>query len=265
MKLASSACRWVDTHAHLFMKAFASDRREMVARAEAVGVRRAVLPNVDESSVDLLLEMLTEYPDFCLGALGLHPTSVGVEWRVQMGAIERRMCDAELVAIGEIGIDLHWDTTTYGRQLEAFRYQLGLAGELGLPVLVHAREALGEVMDVLEEPQFSTLRVVLHAFTGSREELRRALDFGNVWVGIGGVATYRNGLGADLLRDLDMSRVVLETDAPYLTPVPHRGKRNEPSYIPLIGRHLAAVRSESEEYIAQETTAAAERLLGVMF
>lgn len=255
---------WVDTHAHLFDEAFDGDRAEVVERAREAGVGWVVLPNIDETTTQRVLEMGATYPDFCHIALGLHPTSVRPEWRAQMAAIEREMASARQVAVGEIGVDLYWDRTQYAEQMAAFRYQLGLARELGLPVLVHAREAQEEVVQTLRAREFSGVRAVLHAFSGGVEALEAAMALDGAVVGVGGVATYKNGLGAPFIQALELSRTVLETDAPYLTPVPHRGKRNESAYIPLIGAHIASVRGEEEAHVRAMTTACATEVLGLL-
>lgn len=253
---------WIDTHTHLFSEEFDADRKDLVARALSAGVQHLVLPNIDVDSVPRLRQMLSDFPGVCLGAMGLHPCSVDGEWRVNLGKIEHELRTGSYVAVGEIGLDFYWDTTWRSEQVEAFCYQLQLCSSLGLSALIHARNATDEALEILESLEFRHVRSVLHAFSGTQEQLARAMALPEVYIGIGGVCTFKNGLAPEILRQLELSRTVLETDSPYLTPVPHRGKRNESAYIPIIARRLAEVRAEPLEFVETMTTQAAGRLFG---
>lgn len=252
---------WVDTHTHLFTKEFDEDRDAVVTRAVEAGVEQLMLANIDEHSIVRMDEMLASYPE-CVGSLGIHPTDVTVDWRKQIQVCERAYArGGRYVAVGEVGLDLYWDKSLYQEQLSAFVYELEWAREIGRPVLVHARNAIREVLSILRKSPYDEIPVVLHAFNGGVEEWREAMALPAVWLGIGGIATYKNGLSAEVVRGLDLDRTLLETDSPYLPPTPHRGKRNESAYVALVGAHLAEVRGESLEVVAELTTRAARRFL----
>ncbi len=254
---------WVDTHTHLFTSDFDQDRGETVARAVEAGVGLLVLANIDEHSIGRMDEMLGTY-ECCVGSLGIHPTDVTEDWRKQMRVVERAYArGGRYVAVGEVGLDLYWDKSLFREQVAAFTYELEWAREIGKPVLIHARNAIREVLDILRNAPFDEIPVVLHAYNGGMEEWRDAMALPAVWLGIGGIATYKNGLSHELIKSLDLRRTLLETDSPYLPPTPHRGRRNESAYVPFVGEHLAQVRGESVAHIAEMTTASAKRFLSL--
>jgi TatD DNase family protein len=254
----------VDTHTHLYQPAFDADRDEAVARCLAAGVDLMLLPNIDVESIARVQGMLDRYPGKCLGMMGLHPCHVGEDWEEELAQIEAVLraprADAPWVAVGEVGLDLHWDTSTLEAQKAALRVQLGWARELGLPAVIHVRKAFGELFDVLDSEVDDALTGVIHCFAGGVEEAKHALSYPGWMLGIGGVATYKNGGLDSVLPHVPVDRIVLETDSPYLSPVPHRGKRNESSYVRLVAERVADIQGLSLEEVAAQTSANAVRL-----
>ena len=251
---------WVDTHAHLFDEAFREDFDATLMRARGRGVHRIVLPNIDGESLPLLFSLYQDYPDVFRCAVGLHPTSVNADWLESLNRLKVSLDREGVVAIGEVGLDLYWDTSSFAEQQNALRVQMEWALERDLALLVHARNAIDEVLSLIEAPRMRSLRVVLHAFNGSEEQYRRAMARGNTWIGLGGIATYRNGFSPRLIAAIDFARAVMETDCPYLAPSPHRGKRNEPAFLVDTAAHLAASRGIPLEAISTLTTQAAADL-----
>jgi TatD DNase family protein len=243
---------FVDTHAHLYTPEFDEDREEVVARALAAGVNYIVLPDIDASTRGVELELAARYPGMMLPLLGVHPTSVCEDYRGELAALEKNLAGGVARGIGECGIDLYRDTTRYKEQVAAFEWQLHVAREARLPVIIHSRESLREVCDLLKR-QHDNLTGIFHCFPGNVEEARRVIDLGFL-LGIGGVATFKNAVMGEVVRTLGVDRVVLETDAPYLAPVPHRGKRNESAYIPIIAAKLAELTGCPLEEVATVTT-----------
>lgn len=252
---------WIDTHTHLFASEFDSDRSGVIARAVEAGVKVLLLPNIDCESIGSLEALLDQYPDYCLGAMGLHPTSVEADWRVQMRQIEQALGRRKYAAIGEIGLDFYWDLSHADEQREAFCYQLALCKEMGLPALIHARNATAQVLEILRRREFEGLRCVLHAFTGGVEEVVAAMELEGVYLGLGGICTFKRGIPAEAYQAMRIDRIVLETDSPYLAPVPHRGRRNESAYIPLIGEFVASQFGLTPMSLAGVTTQNALRML----
>jgi len=240
---------FIDTHTHLYLPEFDADRDEMVKRAVDNGIVKMLMPNIDIDSVDSILSARDRYLDICYPMMGLHPTSVKDDYREQLDRLEQLYYEHEFIAVGEIGIDLYWDKTYLREQVNAFRRQIAYAVDNSLPIVVHSRESFREVFNVLDEFSGSNLKGVLHSFTGGTEELKKADELG-LMLGIGGIVTFKNSGLDTVLKEADPSRIVLETDSPYLAPVPYRGKRNESSYIPLINRKIADIFGMSEERIA---------------
>lgn len=253
---------FIDTHAHLYHKQFDSDRREMVKRAVEAGLTKLYLPNIDHDSVTAMDAMADEWPDLCRPMMGLHPGSVGEDLTKDLEEVERLLAAGRYWAVGEIGIDLYWDKTFLGQQQEAFRTQVRWAKHLGLPVVIHNRESFDEVIAIVEEENDATLRGVFHCFTGTAEQARRVIALSGFYLGIGGVITYAKSGLATTMSEIGPDACVLETDAPYLTPVPHRGKRNESAYVPLIASALATATGHAVEAIARITSANAVQLFG---
>ncbi len=244
----------IDTHAHVYLQEFDGDRDAVINRGIDAGVKQIVMPNIDRHSVDALLETEARYPGVCVAAMGLHPCSVGKDYARALYDVEEWLNSRPFVAVGEIGTDLYWDKTYWAEQQEAFRVQVAWAKKHGIPVIIHCRESLPQTIDMMEQLQDGSLRGVFHCFGGTVEEAERITRMG-FYLGIGGIATFRNGLQPSVLKLLDLSRIVLETDSPYLAPVPHRGKRNEPAYIPLIAGRLAEVFDLTPAKIMEKTTA----------
>jgi TatD DNase family protein len=251
---------WIDTHTHLYLDAFRSDFTEVIERARDAGVSRFYLPSIDRSVVPDMLSLEEAYPGLCHAMMGLHPCSVEAStYREELSEVERWLQDRPFAGVGEIGLDFHWDTTHVKEQFEAFRVQVGWAKSYRLPVAIHSRKSTDECISVVKEQQDGRLTGVFHCFTGTVEQARQVIDLG-LMLGIGGVATYKNGGLEPVIRELGLGSLVLETDAPYLAPVPHRGKRNEPAYLLHVAERIAAILEVDLEAVARATTANAKRL-----
>lgn len=244
---------WVDTHVHLYASEYDSDRAEVIQRALRAGVGRMFMPNIDASSVERMLEVAAQWPEHCFAMMGLHPCSVDGRWQTELDQVAAWLGRHPFCAVGEIGLDLHWDDTWFVQQKEAFKHQVLWAMELDLPVIIHTRKTIAHVLDLLETIADSRLYGIMHCFTGTVEEAQRAIALG-LKLGIGGVLTFKNSKLDRVVAQLAVDHLVLETDGPYLAPVPWRGKRNESSYIPLIGRKLAEVLGLDVEVVAQVTS-----------
>lgn len=252
----------IDTHAHLYLNAFDKDREQMVERAIADSVRYMFMPNIDSRSVAGMHALGRRYPENCFPMMGLHPTSVKGDYLKEMEHVERLLGENTYYAVGECGIDLYWDKTWYREQVEVFNRHIDLALACDLPLVIHARESFREIFRVLEGRDISGIRGVFHCFTGTVEEARRATGLGFM-LGIGGVLTYKNSGLDEVVRMTGLEPLVLETDAPYLSPVPHRGKRNESAYIVHVAEHLAECLNMDLEEVAAITTRNAARLFNL--
>jgi len=243
----------IDTHTHLYLNAFDDDREALVERAIASGVKFMFLPNIDHTSVDGMHDLCRQFPENCFPMMGLHPTSVKENFREELALVEKNLEENTYYAVGECGIDLYWDKTFYREQVEAFNRQIDLALEYDLPLVIHARESFKEIFRVLENRDITGLKGIFHCFTGTLEDARRAIGLGFL-LGIGGVLTYKkSGLDA-VVAELGSDQLVLETDAPFLPPVPHRGKRNESAYVIHVADKLAEVLSIPAGEVAEITT-----------
>lgn len=251
---------FIDTHAHLYHQQFAADREAMLQRALDAGVKKLFLPNVDHDSIEGMDALAAAHPTSCFAMMGLHPCSVEENNDVTLEEMERLLRTGRYCAVGEIGIDLYWDKTWIAQQKEVFRQHVRWAREFDLPIAVHCRNSFAETIAIVEEENMEGLRGVFHCFTGSPEEAQRIIALGGFMLGIGGVITYPKGGLFETMQAMGPEHCVLETDAPYLAPVPYRGKRNESSYIPQIAEKLALATGSSVETIARITTANAERL-----
>lgn len=252
----------IDTHTHLYLEQFDEDRHLMLQRAFDAGVRHLLLPNIDTESLSPLLSLCHQYPDNCLPMIGLHPTSVKEDVLLQLNALENQLSDTKFYGIGEIGIDLYWDKSFLNEQLTAFKTQLGWAKNAHLPVAIHTREAFPLILDLVEEMQDGNLTGVFHCFTAGIEEAERIINL-NFMMGIGGVLTYKKSHLPQVLQQISMEYLVLETDSPYLPPVPFRGKRNESSYLIETAIKLAEVKGMSLAEIAEITTRNAVKLFKI--
>jgi TatD DNase family protein len=251
--------QFVDTHAHIYSEKFESDRSLMLARTFEAEVSKILMPNIDSESIEGMLDLEQKYPQQCLSMMGLHPCSVNQDFEKELQILEGWLAKRKFVAVGEMGIDLYWDKTFLEQQKEAFRIQAAWAKKYQLPLVIHAREAMKEVIGLLEELTDDSLVGVLHCFTGTLEEAKTLISM-NFKLGIGGVVTYKNGGLAPILKEISLKHLLLETDSPYLAPVPHRGKRNETSYIPIIAQKIAEIKGIDIEEVARQTTTNAQEL-----
>jgi TatD DNase family protein len=251
---------YIDTHSHLYDEAFSSEEDLAVERAVNAGVTKMIVPDIDSSTRQVMFDLAERHPDTLFPTLGLHPTSVAANWRDEMDAVEKDLPEHKIWAIGEIGIDCYWSKEFLEQQKEAFRIQLEMAEKLDLPVIIHSRESTELIINVLKDYKTHNLRGVFHAYSGSAETYRELQKLGDWYIGIGGVLTYKKASIAETVKEIPLERILLETDSPYLTPVPHRGKRNESSYIPHIAEKLAIQKGISIEEVARTTTANAIRL-----
>lgn len=261
VKQKSTNIMYVDTHSHLYAEEFDTDRDDSIQRAFNAGVTRLILPDIDASTRQRMFDTAEQYPSHIFPTLGLHPTSVNEDWRQQIAAVEHEAARHPVVAIGECGIDLYWDTTYRREQMSAFEWQVSLARELNLPLIVHSRESLPDIFTILEHAHHN-IRGVLHCFPGNEDDAARACDLGFL-LGIGGVVTFKRSTMADVVAHMGIEPLLLETDAPYLTPVPHRGKRNESSYIPLIAAKIAEITGVDLKKVAAITSKNAEDLFNL--
>jgi TatD DNase family protein len=246
----------IDTHTHLYLEEFNVDRSEMIRRAQDKSVIKVLLPNIDSSSIESLLQMSRDYPEFAFPMMGLHPCSVKENYKAELNIIEKKLSESKFFGIGEIGLDLYWDKESIEIQKEAFVTQLQWSKFAKLPVSIHSRECTTMAIDIVEQMQDGDITGVFHCFGGSLEEGLRIKNLG-MYLGIGGVLTYKNSNLKNILLELGYENLVLETDAPYLSPVPMRGKRNEPSYLDYVLELLSQIfsidRKEMEEIIYQNS------------
>jgi TatD DNase family protein len=242
----------IDTHTHIYLPEFDSDRDETVERAISRGITKMLMPNIDISSVGAMLSAEHRFPGTCYSMIGLHPTSVKEDFHLQLDALEKLSDEHSFIAIGEIGIDLYWDKTFIEQQLIALRRQISFALEKKLPVVIHSRESFKEVFSLLDEFKGTPLKGVLHAFTGGMPEAEKAMAAG-FKLGIGGIVTFKNSSIGEVVKEVGVKNIILETDSPYLAPAPYRGKRNESSYLCLINKKISEVTGMDEERVADIT------------
>lgn len=256
----------IDTHTHLYQPTFDGEREAAIERCIAADVKTLLLPNIDRASMERVHAMMDQWPDRCFGMMGLHPCHVKPqEWQAELDAIQGALFDSKrtYVAIGEIGFDLHWDKTTLDIQQQAFRQQVDWAKSLNLPIVIHVREAFDALFEALDALNDVRLTGVVHCFTGNLNQAERILDYGNFFLGIGGVATYKNGGLDKVLPHVPHDRIILETDSPYLAPVPHRGKRNESAYTRVVAQRVADLWEMPLENVADITTQNARTLFNL--
>lgn len=258
-----------DTHSHLYEPEFDDDREEALARAAEAGVQRLLLPAIDSASHERLFGLCRRHPQQCVPMMGLHPTSVNdnPRWREELALAEHYLASppegiARFCAVGEIGLDLYWSRDYRQEQYEAFRRQIDLSLAYGLPIAVHTRDAWPETAELMRTYRGRGVRGVFHAFSDSAETYRELKNYGDFAFGIGGVVTFRKSKLADVVREMDLCDIVLETDCPYLTPVPHRGERNESAYVRFVCEKVAELKGLTPEEVATATTANAERIFG---
>ena len=251
-----------DTHTHLYSEEFDQDRDAMIQRALSAGVSRFFIPAIDSTCTASMYELEKNYPDHVFLMMGLHPTYVKENYLDELMHVENELAKRKFYAIGEIGIDLYWDKTHLKEQLIAFRTQIKLAKKYKLPIVIHCREAFDEVFQILEEEKSEDLFGIFHCFTGTYEQALKAISY-NMKLGIGGVVTYKNGKIDQFLNQIDLKHIVLETDSPYLAPIPYRGKRNESSYVVAVLDKVAQIYSLTADEIASITTVNSKAVFGI--
>lgn len=250
----------IDTHTHLYAEEFDEDRKEAIQRALDKGITKFYLPAIDSESHEKMLQLETEYPGQIISMMGLHPCYVKTEsWEKELEIVKNYLDQRHFPAIGEIGIDLYWDKTTLDIQVKAFEQQIDWAIEMDLPIVIHTRESFDETFEVLERKKHPKLRGIFHCFSGNLEQAKHAVDL-NFTLGIGGVVTFKNGKIDQFLNEIPLEKIVLETDSPYLAPVPHRGKRNESSYLDLVAGKLVDLYGTAFSEIDRITTDNANRI-----
>lgn len=245
---------YIDTHAHLYAEQFDEDRDEMIQRAFDEGVNKIFLPNIDLNSIKGMEELVEKYPGKCYSMMGIHPCDVVKDWESQLAETKKHYIKGHHIAIGEIGIDLYWDKTLQKEQTDAFTAQIRWAKSEKLPIVIHCRDAFDEIFEVLDKENDEELFGVFHCFTGTEEQAKRIINYGGFKLGIGGVVTFKNSGLDKSIEHISLEHLVLETDAPYLSPAPFRGKRNESSYIPKIAEKLSNIYKISEQKVGEITT-----------
>lgn len=249
----------IETHAHIYAEQFKDDIDHVLERSQEAGIEKIVMPNIDHTSIDGMMELEERNPSFCYATMGLHPCSVKKDFEKELYIIEEWLGKREFVAIGEMGTDLYWDKTFQDQQVEAFKIQVEWAKQFKKPIIIHCRESLDLTIDLVESLKTDELTGVFHCFNGSAEQAERivGLDF---YLGLGGVTTFKNAGMDKVVPELDLERIVLETDSPYLAPTPNRGKRNEPAFLELIAQKIADYRQMSLEDLKTQTTSNAIKL-----
>ena len=244
---------YIDTHSHIYLSQFDEDRKECISRAVSEGVYKIILPNIDAQSVKPMLDTVSDYPEACYPLIGLHPTHVKNNFEEELDVVLSTFESHHFLGIGEIGIDLYWDKTFIEEQKFVFERQVRFALERDLPVIVHARDSFQEIIDVLKNINAKKFKGIFHAFAGFEVQAQEVISMGFL-IGLGGVVTFKNSTLPGVVKQLDLNHIVLETDSPYLAPTPHRGKRNESAYIPLIAEKIAAIKTIGVEKVAEITT-----------
>lgn len=252
-----------DTHTHLYSDQFNNDRDVVIQECFNEEITRLFLPNIDSDSVESMLALTAKYPDNCFPMIGLHPCSVNKDWKKEIERFEKLLEEHTFFAIGEIGIDLYWDKTYIEEQKDAFKYQIHLAKRHHLPIVIHARESFKELFEILDELNDSTLTGIFHCFTGNLEQANHIIRYGGFKLGIGGVITFKNAGLDQVIAQINMEHLVLETDSPYLAPQPYRGKRNESSYLKIIAYKLAEIKGITIEEVARITTLNSQQIFNV--
>lgn len=254
----------IDTHSHLFLEEFSEDLPQVMQRAQEAGVSHIFMPNIDSSTIDALLATCAQYPDYCYPMIGLHPTSVNESYEKELVVVKERLsAPNDFVAIGEIGLDLYWDKTYLNEQLLVFEKQIEWALEYRLPIVIHCREAFDYIYKVMQPYKDTSLTGIFHSFTGTPEEAVRLLEFEGFMLGINGVVTFKKSTLPETLLHVPLERIVLETDSPYLTPAPNRGKRNESANVKYTFQKVAEIYRMESEKVAQVTSENALKVFGI--
>ncbi len=250
-----------DTHTHLYAEEFDTDRDQLIREAIRQGVGRFFMPNIESSTIEGMLELENKYPEFCFPMMGLHPCSVKANWESEMKIVEDWLNRRKFVAIGEMGIDLYWDKTFVEEQKEVFKRQVDLANQFKIPIVIHSRDSFELIYELLLEKKKEAPFGIFHCFTGNEDQANRAIDLG-FYLGIGGVLTFKNSGLDKVVEKIDLNHLVLETDAPYLAPVPQRGKRNLPEYLILIAEKMALLQGKTVDEVTKKTTENSIKIFG---
>ncbi|MDF2157533.1 TatD family hydrolase [Algoriphagus sp. CAU 1675] len=259
MEIKKVPMNLIDTHAHIYSTKFDSDRDQVIEEIRQAGVERIYMPNVDVETIEAMLDCEKKYPDLCIPMMGLHPCDVKEDFESQLAVMKKWLDQRPFAAVGEIGLDLYWDKSFFEQQKQALRTQIGWAKEFDLPIVLHCRESMDETIEIIREEHDGKLRGIFHCFTGNLTQAMQIVEMGFL-LGIGGVATYKNGGLDQVIPHLSLDHLVLETDAPYLAPVPFRGKRNTPAYLPVIAEKVGDYLQVSKEEVAERTKANALNL-----
>lgn len=250
---------YIDTHTHLYDEQLMTEEDAMIARAIEAGVTRMYMPNCDSSTIEGMMHLSRKFPENCLPMMGLHPTYVKDSYKDELNLVEEWLAKEKFYAVGEIGLDKYWDLTHLPQQIAAFEYQIDLALKYDLPIVIHSREATQDCIDIVKKKQNGNLKGIFHCFGGTLEEAKQIIGLG-MYMGIGGVVTFKKSTLPEILKEVGLTNVVLETDAPYLAPVPYRGKRNESAYIPLIAEKIGDVMGMSKEDVGRVTSENAAKI-----
>jgi len=251
----------VDTHAHLYSEKFNDDINDVIKRSQDEGVERIYMPNIDSKSIDSMLELEQNFPGYCIPTMGLHPCHVDKDFEKELYIVEDWLSKRPFVAVGEMGTDLYWDKTNFELQKKAFIIQCDLAVKYDIPIIIHCRESVAETIQMVADFSNEKLKGIFHCFNGDLKQAHEVIDLGFV-IGIGGVATFKNGGLDDLVKGTDLQHIVLETDSPYLAPVPYRGKRNEPSYVNEVAKKVSELKQMDLDEVGKITTENAYRVYG---
>lgn len=253
--------KMIDTHTHLYVKEFSDDLIDVIKRAENEGVQKFYLPAIDSSEINAMFSLENQFPGKCIAMAGLHPCSVKENFREELAIVEKLLSERKFAAIGETGLDFYWDKTFTKEQYESLQIQAEWALQYQIPLVLHTRDAMQETIDVIASYKGKGLKGIFHCFSGTLQNAKDIIDLGFL-LGIGGVITYKNSGLAEIIKEIDLDYIVLETDAPYLTPVPFRGKRNESSYLKYIAQKIADIKNIFVEEVAEQTTKNAVKIFG---
>jgi TatD DNase family protein len=253
----------IDTHTHLYSDQFDEDRDQVIQDCIDQGIAKLLLPNIDLESIDGMHQLVKDYPNTCFPMMGLHPCSVGTDYKSVLDQMKNQLNTNKYIAVGEIGMDLYWDKSFINEQADALKIQIEWAKERKLPIVIHVRDAFDEIFEVIDPLNDDSLTGVFHCFTGSLNQANKVLDYGGFKLGLGGVLTFKNSGLDKIVTDIDIKHLVLETDAPYLAPTPHRGKRNESTFVSLVAEKLATIKQIGLDEVAEITSNNANELFNL--
>ena len=253
----------IDTHTHLYSDQFDDDRDQVIQNCIDQGIDKLLLPNIDLNSIDGMHQLIKDYPNTCFPMMGLHPCSVGADYKSVLKQMNNHLNNNKYIAVGEIGMDLYWDKTFINEQADALKIQIEWAKEMKLPIVIHVRDAFDEIFEVIDPLNDDSLTGVFHCFTGSLDQANKVLGYGGFKLGLGGVLTFKNSGLDKIVNDIDIKHLVLETDSPYLAPTPHRGKRNESTFVSLVAEKLATIKQIGLDEVAKITSNNANELFNL--